>query len=285
MNVLAGTGEATVAGLYALGTYPQQHLPHLSLTAAVDLGNATDSTRRAMNRKDFTGPLPTILDGATEWVAQNVSSTLVVSTDGRSGTEFSIRLVAVREVVANALVHRDLSDATAGRAVELRLTDKGMVLTSPGGLWGLSVDQLGTPEGKSAVNEFLYGICRHIGGRDHRVIEATARSIGDPGAHITPRTASPLPPGDPHSGRLSRHGQSPSQHAAHAALNLGAGERRLAHPPTGTQRRSCRSQAGAAGPTAAAFCMATATCIGSAEDTARYRHRFSLARRLGSTVH
>ena len=63
----------------------------------------------------------------------------VVPVNGRSGTEFSIPLVAVREVVANALVHRDLSDATAGRAVELRLTDQGMVLTSPGGLWGLSV--------------------------------------------------------------------------------------------------------------------------------------------------
>lgn len=177
MNVLAHSGEATVAGLYALGTYPQQHLPHLSLTTAVDLGRATGPTRRATNRKDFTGPLPAILDGAIEWVAQNVSSTLVVSTDGRSGTEFSIPLVAVREVVANALVHRDLSEATSGHAVELRLTSKGMVLTSPGGLWGLSVDQLGTPDGKSAVNEFLYGICRHVGGRDHRVIEAMGTGI------------------------------------------------------------------------------------------------------------
>lgn len=177
MNVLASSGEATVAGLYALGIYSQQHLPHLSLTAAVDLHHATDPTRRATNRKDFTGPLPIILEGAIEWVAQNVSSTLVVSTDGRSSTEFSIPLVAVREVVANALVHRDLSDATAGRAVELRLTNKGMVLTSPGGLWGLSVNQLGTPDGKSTVNEFLYGICRHVGGRDHRVIEAMGTGI------------------------------------------------------------------------------------------------------------
>lgn len=101
----------------------------------------------------------------------------VVPVNGRSGTEFSIPLVAVREVVANALVHRDLSDATAGRAVELRLTDQGMVLTSPGGLWGLSVGQLGTPDGKSAVNEFLYGVCRHVGGRDHRVIEAMGTGI------------------------------------------------------------------------------------------------------------
>ncbi|QPL05465.1 ATP-binding protein [Actinomyces respiraculi] len=51
------------------------------------------------------------------------------------------------------------------------------MLTSPGGLWGLSVDHLGTPDGKSAVNEFLYGICRHVGARDHRVIEAMGAGI------------------------------------------------------------------------------------------------------------
>lgn len=179
LNVLTPDGEATVAGLYALGTYPQQYLPHLSLTAAVtgapdDRHSVTD---RGRNRKDLTGPLPQILDETVEWVAQNVGSTLLVSHDGQAGSHFDIPLVAVREVVANALVHRDLSDATAGRVVELRLTPSGLVLTSPGGLWGLSVDQLGTPDGKSAVNEFLYGICRHLSGRSGRVIEAMGTGI------------------------------------------------------------------------------------------------------------
>lgn len=177
LNVIAANGEPSVAGLYALGTYPQQFLPQLSLTAAVDIRGKRDPTRRATNRKDFTGPLPQILQGAVEWVAQNVSSALVVASDGTSDTEFAIPLVAVREIVANALVHRDLSEATAGRAVELRLTGEGFFLTSPGGLWGLTVDQLGTPDGKSAVNEFLYGICRHVGGPDHRVIEAMGTGI------------------------------------------------------------------------------------------------------------
>ncbi|SPT55024.1 Divergent AAA domain [Actinomyces bovis] len=177
LNAITDSGEATVAGLYALGTYPQQHLPHLSLTAAIVSKQAEAKGERGRNRKDFTGALPQILDGAVEWVSQNIGSTLVVSRDGRSQTTFAIPLVAVREVVANALVHRDLSEATAGRAVELRLTDSGLVLTSPGGLWGLSVDQLGTPDGKSAVNEFLYTICRHVGGAGDRVIEAMGTGI------------------------------------------------------------------------------------------------------------
>lgn len=175
LNAMTPSGEATVAGLYALGVYPQQFLPHLSLTAAVI--DPKDLSSRGTNRIDFTGPLPTILDGAVDWVSRNVSRTMVVTRDGHAQDSFSIPLIAVREVVANALVHRDLSDAAAGRVVDLRLTPEGLVLTNPGGLWGLSIDQLGTPDGKSAVNEFLYGICRHVSGNKGRVIEAMGTGI------------------------------------------------------------------------------------------------------------
>ncbi|WP_022868883.1 RNA-binding domain-containing protein [Schaalia vaccimaxillae] len=178
LNVVTEDGEVTVAGLYALGIYPQQYLPHLSLTAAIEPDVDTSREVRAINRTDLTGRISQILNGAVEWVAQNIGRNQAVTADGNGVTKYEIPLVAVREVIANALVHRDLSDATAGRVVELRLTAKGMVLTSPGGLWGLSVDQLGMRDGKSAVNEFLYAICRHVGGPDHRVIEAMGTGIG-----------------------------------------------------------------------------------------------------------
>ena len=45
------SGELSVAGLYALGEYPQRLLPHLTVTAAVE---GTDDVR-AVNRRDFTG--------------------------------------------------------------------------------------------------------------------------------------------------------------------------------------------------------------------------------------
>ena len=59
----AGT-ELTVAGLYALGEYPQRLLPHLTLTAAVE-GRGDE---RAVNRRDFTGALPVIPDGDLTWL-------------------------------------------------------------------------------------------------------------------------------------------------------------------------------------------------------------------------
>lgn len=164
--------ELSVAGLYALGEYPQRLLPHLTLTAAVEGSGDV----RAVNRRDFTGALPVMLDDVLDWVAQNVESRQVVTRDGNGLTDYTVPLLAAREVIANALVHRDLSEASRGKGIDLRITRDGFRLTNPGGLWGITVDRLGTGD-HPAVNERLYQICRNVKGRSGRVIEAMGTGI------------------------------------------------------------------------------------------------------------
>lgn len=166
------SGELSTAGLYALGEYPQRLLPHLTVTAAVE---GTDDVR-AVNRRDFTGALPVILDDVLDWVAQNVESRQVVTRDGHGLTDYAVPLLAAREVIANALVHRDLSEASRGKGIDLRITRDGFRLTNPGGLWGITVDRLGFGD-HPAVNEHLYQICRNVEGRSGRVIEAMGTGI------------------------------------------------------------------------------------------------------------
>ena len=166
------SGELSTAGLYALGEYPQCLLPHLTVTAAVE---GTDDVR-AVNRRDFTGVLPVILDDVLDWVAQNVESRQVVTRDGHGLTDYAVPLLAAREVIANALVHRDLSEASRGKGINLRITRDGFRLTNPGGLWGITVDRLGFGD-HPAVNEHLYQICRNVEGRSGRVIEAMGTGI------------------------------------------------------------------------------------------------------------
>ena len=85
LNVLTRDGETTVAGLYALGLYPQQFLPHLFLSAAVtDQGLLTEGAR-SRARQDLTGSIPDILDEALDWVARVLGATEVVTHDGRGG--------------------------------------------------------------------------------------------------------------------------------------------------------------------------------------------------------
>lgn len=178
-RVLSPRGpELTTAGLYALGAYPQQFAPSLSITAAVHLDPRTGARTRDLAH--LAGPIPVLLEDAMDWVVRNTRSTIRYTADGHARDYEEIPAVAVRELVANALVHRDLSSHSQSKRVEMRLTDDKLVISNPGGLWGINQAQLGTPMGKSAVNEFLYDICKLTRtSNGSRVIEGEGGGIRD----------------------------------------------------------------------------------------------------------
>ena len=217
----------TTAGVYALGTFPQEFEPSLSITAAVQLPREEGSRTRDLQHMD--GPLPELLSQAMEWVRRNTQSTVRVGEDGRARDMAEIPLVAVRELIANALVHRDLGPHTRGKRVEIRLLDDKLVITSPGGLWGISSQQLGRPEGKSAVNEFLYDICKYTRTSEgDRVIEGEGGGIREVEASL--RSAGLAPPhfidkGISFTVVVPRHALLPLDDIAWLAAN--DGDRRL----------------------------------------------------------
>lgn len=177
-GVITGAGVPTVAGLIALGQYPQQFLPAFSIHAAFLPVGAARGRVRALDEATFTGPVTAMLDQAVEWVRKN-SRTAIVS-DPRTG-QVSDRIwppiLAVRELVANAIVHRDLAPWSSGRAIELRMSSESFRITNPGGLYGVTVDALGTMELTSARNRQLIEICRHLRTKDGRLVEALATGI------------------------------------------------------------------------------------------------------------
>ena len=84
-------------------------------------------------------------------------------------------MAAVREVIANAVVHRDLGPESlgAGKFITIRLTRQALIVTSPGGLRGISVEELsGTILSPVAVNPRLYTLATKLRLDDgERVIE------------------------------------------------------------------------------------------------------------------
>lgn len=176
-NVLNSDGQLTLAGLYSLGVLPQAASPSLGVTAAVRLSR-DDSERRLHDLVHLVGPIPDLLDDATAWVERNTRAVLGYDQRGHGWEEHELPMRAVREIIANALVHRNLDSVTESKGVEIRLMDDRLVISSPGGLWGVSQSQLGHAGGKSAVNPFLYDICKHVRLRDgSRVIEAEGGGI------------------------------------------------------------------------------------------------------------
>jgi ATP-dependent DNA helicase RecG len=176
-GVIAVTGEPTVAGLIALGDYPQQFLPHYTIRAA-SLPDSANASIRALDQATFTGPIAAMLEDAVAWTTRNSRRRLITDTETGHVREFQDPpTVAVRELVGNALVHRDLAEWSTSRAIECRLTPGAFRLTNPGGLYGVSADRLGVHPLTSARNRRLVDICKFIRTGDGNVVEALASGI------------------------------------------------------------------------------------------------------------
>ena len=110
----------------------------------------------------FDGPIPLMLQSALEWALRQMPRDLAETAEGTPAWRRRLPAVAIREILANALVHRDLAPWSLSRGIELRLDDRGLVVTNPGGLYGVSEDLLGTEELTSARNAILIRICQYV---------------------------------------------------------------------------------------------------------------------------
>lgn len=163
-SVITAQGEPTLAGLYALGDYPQGRYPGLTVTAAVQLRGG-EGQPRTRNLQDFTGPLPVLLDDLLGWALTNLDTIAGYRADGHMDTVTELPMNAVRELLANALVHRDLGPNTLGmgKGVQVRLTPRALFIQSPGGLRGVALDQLESEEhAQAAVNQRLYQMAKKL---------------------------------------------------------------------------------------------------------------------------
>lgn len=168
----------TLAGLYALGTYPQRLLPSLGVTASVLPGDPANESLRSQDIAYLAGALPDMLDAAMPWIRRNTSTRVVIDGQGHGRSMPQYPDEAVRELVANALVHRDLGPHMQSVSVNLRLDNERLILTNPGGLWGITVEQLGRVGGGVSRNPTLYEICKFLRTRSGaRVIEGIGSGI------------------------------------------------------------------------------------------------------------
>lgn len=178
-GVLAGSERRpTLAGIIAMGSYPQQFYPNLVIQASVAPGPSDPPGTRAVDPKRFDGPIPLMLEQALRWVQRNTRTRVRFGYDGHGRDESEYPIEAVRELLSNALIHRDLGPHALGEAITLKIDNSQLILSNPGGLWGLSVDRLGKTGVTSARNGYLVRACQNVRyARDQRVVEALASGI------------------------------------------------------------------------------------------------------------
>lgn len=145
----------TVEGQYSLtaallfGLYPQAYFPQLCIIATVlpgkEIGDLGDASERFVDNLRIEGSIQEMLTQALAFVRKNIrKKTIIDSSTGARRDSWDYPITAVREVLLNALVHRDYSIHTEGMPIQLQIFSDRIVITNPGGLYGrMSLDQLG----------------------------------------------------------------------------------------------------------------------------------------------
>lgn len=186
----------TVAGLLSLGAYPQEHLPQvfMSFVSYPTTTGAQVQGTRFLDDVALEGPVPFMVRDALSVLHRNMSRRAVVIGVGREDV-WDYPEAALREIVTNALVHRDLSPASRGAQVQVEMYPDRLVVRNPGGLFGpISVGDLGRAGASTARNAVLLRILEDVAlpGQDRTVCEN--RGSGIHVAEQALRTAGMQPP-------------------------------------------------------------------------------------------
>lgn len=151
--------KPTVTGLMLVGDYPQAFFPQLGITAMVvdgyEIGTVGASSERFIDNKRFDGTIPEMLEGAMNFVRRNIKTAVIIDENGKRADKPEYPLVAVRELILNALIHRDYSVHTEDSPIRVIIYRDRLVVENPGGLYGrLTLNDLGKVPGDTR-NPFI----------------------------------------------------------------------------------------------------------------------------------
>lgn len=139
---------STIASLMLFGMYPQGNFPQLCITAVVvpgyEIGNIGEDEARFIDNKRIEGTIPQMLEGAISFVQRNMRIKTIINENGKRADKAEYPIRAVREIIINALIHRDYSINTESSPIRIILYTDRLEIENPGGLYGrLTIDNLG----------------------------------------------------------------------------------------------------------------------------------------------
>lgn len=156
-----GELRPTIGGLMAMGTFPQQFFPRLNVTFTAYPGVdkvAREDGVRFLDNRTIVGPIPMLVEDTMACVAANMKTGAAIEGAFRKDVP-DYPSIAVREAIANALMHRDYSEAARGSQVQVNMYADRLEILNPGGLYGdVTIEGLGTSGVSSSRNQFLSNI-------------------------------------------------------------------------------------------------------------------------------
>lgn len=139
----------TLSATMLFSPYPQAYFPQLCITAVSvpgkELGEQGAAGERFLDNQRIEGNVLTMLHEAIKFVRKNMrTKTIINPNTGEREDRTDYPIMAVREAIVNALVHRDYSIHTEGMPIQIIMFEDRMEIRNPGGIYGrIRIDQLG----------------------------------------------------------------------------------------------------------------------------------------------
>lgn len=177
--------EAPILGaLLAMGRKPQDFFPQLMISVVVlpgtEMGKFTADSERFLDNRTCKGSIPVMVKDAMAVLLRNTR------IQGRGSSAigrkdfYKYPTDAIRELLVNAVMHRDYSPGARGAQVQVELYTDRLVVRSPGGIFGsVNIRDFGQPGVSSTRNAFLAGFLMDLSdpNTDRRVAENRASGI------------------------------------------------------------------------------------------------------------
>ena len=165
--------KPTVAALMLFSIYPQAYFPQLCITAVSVPGKEMSATgsvgERFIDNKRIEGSITQMLNDALIFVRKNMKvKTIIDPETGMRNDRTEYPVIAIRELVLNALIHRDYSIHTESAPITITMYSDRMEIENPGGLYGrMTLDNLGFVSADTR-NPYIAGALEIMGETENR---------------------------------------------------------------------------------------------------------------------
>ena len=158
----------TLAGTLIFCDYPQNFYPQLFVACIVvpgtEIGDIGPLGERFIDNKRVEGTIEEMLDETMNFLRRNMKTSIIIDEDGKRINRSEYPLEALREAVANALIHRDYSIQTENAYISVNMYTDRIEILSPGTLFGSNkLEKLGTATTMEARNPNIVRILEEKG--------------------------------------------------------------------------------------------------------------------------
>lgn len=158
----------TLAGTMVFGEFPQSFYPQLFVACVVipgtSIGELGEFGERFTDNKRIEGTIEEMLDGTMNFLRRNMKTSVIVNSNGERNDKTEYPLEALREAVANALIHRDYSAQTENAFISVYIYDDRIEILNPGALYGTNrLEKLGTATVMESRNPTLVRLLEEKG--------------------------------------------------------------------------------------------------------------------------